>query len=174
VAVQQIVDPKFVPTVAETIARTGIAPASLCLELTEASLMTDTATTIQALQGLLQLGVRLCIDDFGTGYSSLSYLRRFPVSILKIDRSFVKGLGTDDDDAEIVQTITTLAHSLGMVAVAEGLETPAQLDALRVIGCDLAQGFFLGRPVPADRLSDTIRGGLIAWQDDVDPADLAR
>jgi diguanylate cyclase (GGDEF)-like protein/PAS domain S-box-containing protein len=172
VAVQQIVDPKFVPTVAEAIDRTGISPASLCLELTEASLMSDTATTIQALESLLHLGVQLCIDDFGTGYSSLSYLRRFPVSILKIDRSFVKGLGTDDGDAEIVQTITTLAHSLGMVAVAEGVETSEQFEALRAIGCDLAQGFLLGRPAPADRLEVTDGDGLVAWQDLGDPADL--
>ena len=109
------------------------------------------ASAIEALRALRDLGVHLSIDDFGTGYSSLSYLKRFPVSALKIDRSFIDGLGREHEDTSIVEAIVTLAHALGLTAVAEGLETPTQLEALRVIGCDYAQGFLLGRPLPAER-----------------------
>ena len=94
------------------------------------------------------MGVHLSIDDFGTGYSSLSYLKRFPVEALKIDRSFIDGLGREHEDTSIVEAIVTLAHALGLTAVAEGLETETQLEALRVIGCDYAQGYLLGRPLP--------------------------
>ena len=107
--------------------------------------------------------MHISIDDFGTGYSSLSYLKRFPVSALKIDRSFIDGLGRDNEDTSIVEAIVTLAHALGLTAVAEGLETPTQLDALRVIGCDYAQGFLLGRPLPADVIGDTPADDLTAW-----------
>ena len=113
--------------------------------------------------------MHLSIDDFGTGYSSLSYLKRFPVSALKIDRSFIDGLGHDHEDTSIVEAIVTLAHALGLTAVAEGLETPTQLDALRVIGCDYAQGFLLGRPLPAELIGDSPADDLTAWQVDPTP-----
>jgi EAL domain-containing protein (putative c-di-GMP-specific phosphodiesterase class I) len=109
-------------------------------------------------------GVHLSVDDFGTGYSSLSYLKKFPVEALKIDRSFVDGLGSEPEDTSIVEAIVTLAHSLGMTAVAEGLETPLQLQALRTLGCDFAQGYLLGTPKPASVLGDHPADDLTPWQ----------
>ena len=101
------------------------------------------------------MGVHLSIDDFGTGYSSLSYLKRFPVEALKIDRSFIDGLGREHEDTSIVSRRSSrLAHALGLTAVAEGLETGTQLEALRVIGCDFAQGYLLGHPLPAETVGD--------------------
>ena len=102
-----------------------------------------------ALRALHALGITLCIDDFGTGYSSLSYLRQFPAGIVKIDRSFVSGLGEDGDDDAIVRTVIAMAHALGREVVAEGVETVVQRDRLRDLGCDLAQGFLWGAPRPA-------------------------
>jgi EAL domain-containing protein (putative c-di-GMP-specific phosphodiesterase class I) len=123
----------------------------------------------EALRSLRQLGIHLSIDDFGTGYSSLSYLKRFPVEALKIDRSFIDGLGHDHEDTSIVEAIVTLAHALGLTAVAEGLETPTQLEALRVIGCDFAQGYLLGRALPAELIGDSPADDLTAWQVDPTP-----
>jgi EAL domain-containing protein (putative c-di-GMP-specific phosphodiesterase class I) len=110
----------------------------------------DTAATHETLNALKDLGVRLVIDDFGTGYSSLSYLKRLPVDALKIDQAFVDGLGHGAEDAAIVSAVIGLARGLGVLTVAEGVETQRQLDELRALGCDFAQGFFLGRPRPMD------------------------
>jgi EAL domain-containing protein (putative c-di-GMP-specific phosphodiesterase class I) len=126
-----------------------VDPASISFEITETSAMDDVGATVAAMEELKALGVGLVIDDFGTGYSSLTYLKRFPVDGLKVDRSFVAGLGTDDDDSAIVTAVIDLAHSLGMVAVAEGVENAEQLERLRELGCDTAQGYHLGRPQPA-------------------------
>jgi len=115
------------------------------------------------LTRLRALGLTLSVDDFGTGYSSLSYLKRFPVEALKIDRSFIDGLGREHSDTSIVEAIVTLAHALGLTAVAEGLETETQLEALRVIGCDFAQGYLLGRPLPAEIVGDSPADDLTAW-----------
>ncbi|GAA0805719.1 putative bifunctional diguanylate cyclase/phosphodiesterase [Spirilliplanes yamanashiensis] len=143
--------------VAAVIARTGVRPDGICLEVTESVLMTDTEQNLEQLTRLKALGVQLAIDDFGTGYSSLAYLRRFPVDILKIDRSFVERLGDEEDAATLAHTIVQLGRSLGMATVAEGVETEDQLAALRRMGCDLAQGYLFSRPVPA---ADA--GGLLA------------
>jgi EAL domain-containing protein (putative c-di-GMP-specific phosphodiesterase class I) len=105
------------------------------------------------------LGVNISVDDFGTGYSSLSYLKRFPVDRLKVDRSFVDGLGSEPEDSAIVAAIVNLAHTLGLVAVGEGVETSVQLEALRSLGCDLAQGYHLGRPMSATDLSVVLQQG---------------
>jgi len=102
-----------------------------------------------ALHALKDLGVRLAIDDFGTGYSSLTYLKRFPIDVIKVDKSFVDGLGRDAGDEAIVATVVELAHTLGMQAVAEGVETDVQLRWLRQLHCDVAQGYLFSRPVPA-------------------------
>jgi diguanylate cyclase (GGDEF)-like protein/PAS domain S-box-containing protein len=127
--------------VASTLALNGIPAAALCLEITETVFMEDVEMVSVAFDALRRLGVRVAVDDFGTGYSSLVYLKRFPVRRLKIDRRFVDGLGHDADDAAIVAGVVSLAHGLGLEAVAEGVERPEQLAALRATECDLAQGF---------------------------------
>ncbi len=121
----------------------------LQLEMTESVLMDDASSTIKILQSLKELGVRLSVDDFGTGYSSLAYLRRFPVDVLKIDRTFVGGLGKDLEDSAIVAAIVNLADTLGFSTVAEGVETELQRDCLVGLGCSLAQGYLFARPVDA-------------------------
>jgi diguanylate cyclase (GGDEF)-like protein len=149
---RQIAQSDVVSVVANVLADTGLPPGRLVLEITESVLMADAEYAITVLRGLKDLGVRLSVDDFGTGYSSLSYLKRFPVDILKIDRSFVDGLGVDDEDSAIVQATINLAHSLGLTTVAEGTETPGQVRALTELGCDKAQGYLFSRPQPATTL----------------------
>lgn len=146
---RQIDHAGLVDTVAGILAATGVPPANLTLEITESALMKDAAAALTVLRALKELGVTLAIDDFGTGYSSLSYLQRFPLDILKIDKSFVDDLGIDPGGTEIVGAIVNLAHSLGMQVIAEGVETELQLEQLRLLSCDLAQGFLFSRPVPA-------------------------
>lgn len=132
-------------------------PASgLVLELTEGTLMSNPENAIDVLRELTELGVRVSIDDFGTGYSSLSYLRRFPLSEIKIDRSFVQGLQTNQEDRAIVRAIVTLAHSLQLNVVAEGVAEVEQLQFLRQIGCDQYQGFLFSAPVPADVMTEML------------------
>ena len=147
---RQLADPELPANVAAILARTGLSGSSLCLELTENTLMHHTSRVIDTMQALRAQGITLSIDDFGTGYSSLAYLQQFPVESLKIDRTFVDGIGTDAGDTSIVRAVVDLAHTLGLVAVAEGVETVAQLDGLRAIGCDLAEGYLLGRAQPAE------------------------
>jgi hypothetical protein len=135
-----------VADVADALRGSGLPPNSLVLEMTESVLMDDNETVLTILRQLKELGVRLAIDDFGTGYSSLSYLHRFPVDILKIDRSFVERLSRMSDDAELARTVVRLGQSLQLVTVAEGVEDHAQFLALRRMGCDIGQGFYFGRP----------------------------
>ncbi len=149
VASQQLVDDSFIDVVDDALGETGIDAGSLWLELTETALMADTTAATRALRGLRGLGLHLAVDDFGTGYSSLTYLKRFPVEAIKIDRSFVTGLGLEADDTSIVEAVVRLGHSLGLTVVAEGVETPLQLNRLRELGCDRAQGYLFGRPRPA-------------------------
>ncbi|MFM7060447.1 MAG: EAL domain-containing protein [Actinomycetes bacterium] len=146
----------IVATVRAAIDDAGIAPRQLCIEVTEGTLMANGSAEI--LQCLHELGVSVAIDDFGTGYSSLYYLKRFPVDVVKIDRSFVDGLGTDADDEAIVTAVLSLGHALGLRVVAEGVETEAQLDRLVGLGCDAAQGYLMSRPVPADEVQRTLIG----------------
>jgi diguanylate cyclase (GGDEF)-like protein/PAS domain S-box-containing protein len=127
------------------------------VEITESLLMSDPERAQRTLQVLHEMGVRIAIDDFGTGYSSLAYLKRFPAHTLKIDRSFVKGLPDDRDDCAITQAVIAMAHSLSMEVVAEGVETESQLNFLRRLGCDQAQGFLLGRPVPAHEIATRLQ-----------------
>jgi diguanylate cyclase (GGDEF)-like protein/PAS domain S-box-containing protein len=138
--------------------RHGLHPGgvALCLEITESFLLEDPVATGTALDELRSLGVRLAIDDFGTGYSSLAYVRRFPLDALKIDRTFVAGLGTDPDSRAITSAIIEMGHALGLEVVAEGVEEEVQLEVLVELGCDRAQGFLFSRPVPAPELWDVL------------------
>jgi EAL domain-containing protein (putative c-di-GMP-specific phosphodiesterase class I) len=127
----------------------GVDPHLLEFELTESMLMTDPEAAVATLGGLKAQGMRLSVDDFGTGYSSLAYLKRFPLDALKIDRTFVRDLPGDTDDAAITKAVIRLAHSLNLKVVAEGVETIAQLRLLEEYGCDEIQGYYIGRPQPA-------------------------
>lgn len=151
---RQLDQPDVVETVAAIVGETGLPPSSLVLEMTESVLMENKPTTLAKMQGLVDLGVHLAIDDFGTGYSSLSYLRQFPIQILKIDRSFVSGVGKEgsDEESALVQAIIDLARTLKLRTVAEGIETETQLERLRAMGCDIGQGFLLAKPAPAEEV----------------------
>ncbi len=149
---RQIDDPSIIETIEAILSRTGLPPEHLTLEITESALMRDAATALVVLRALKGLGVLLAIDDFGTGYSSLSYLQRFPLDVLKVDRMFVHELEEDNGGRAIVSAVVSLAHALGLEVVAEGVETEQQLDVLRELDCDYAQGFLFSRPVPAAEL----------------------
>jgi EAL domain-containing protein (putative c-di-GMP-specific phosphodiesterase class I) len=146
---RQLDQPDFLAVVSSALADTGLAATSLCLEMTESVLLNDTDEVLLLLNELKQLGVRLAIDDFGTGYSSLSYLHRFPFDILKIDKSFVERLNSRSDEATLVRTIVQLGQGLGVTTVAEGLEHFDQFLVLRRMGCEVGQGYYFSRPVPA-------------------------
>ena len=138
--------------VADVLRRHELEPGSLALELTESAVMSEPNRVRAVLDRLAALGLKLAVDDFGTGYSSLAYLKELPVHVLKIDRAFVSGLADDESSRAIVVATVELAHALGLEVVAEGVETAAVHDSLRSLGCEVAQGFFFGRPVPADEL----------------------
>jgi EAL domain-containing protein (putative c-di-GMP-specific phosphodiesterase class I) len=135
------------------VAAGGIDPALVELEITESQLMEDPEHAIRVMRSLREAGIRIAIDDFGTGYSSLAYLTRFPVKALKIDRSFVADVFSDNADAAIVRTIIDMAHSLGFTVVAEGVETDRQAAFLRQFGCEQAQGYLFARPMPVHEVA---------------------
>src|ERR1700761_30331 len=143
----QLVTDGFVAMVAATLAEFGLNPRTVCLEITENVVVRDIDTTHKTLAGLKEVGVKIAIDDFGTGYSALTYLKSLPVDTLKIDRAFVRGLGTNTSDLAIAQTLVALAHALGLEVVAEGVETAIAARALLDLGCYRAQGFLLSRPL---------------------------
>jgi diguanylate cyclase (GGDEF)-like protein/PAS domain S-box-containing protein len=151
---RQLSEASLPDDVARILDMTGIRPDTVWLEITETTLMADAEAAVHALGKLRSLGVHLAVDDFGTGYSSMTYLKRFPVEALKVDRTFVDGLGRDPEDSAICTAVVSLAHALGLRAVAEGVETPEQLAELRTLGCELAQGYLLGRPAPADTFGE--------------------
>jgi len=144
------VRPEVVSEVEEALRAAGLAPDRLCLELTETAIMDDIGESEAILARLHELGVKLAIDDFGTGFSSLAYLKRLPVDILKIDRSFVDGVGIDPDDTSIVESVIGLADTLNLEVVAEGIEDATQVRELMQLGCERGQGFHLARPAPAE------------------------
>jgi diguanylate cyclase (GGDEF)-like protein len=144
--------PELARSVTQALDTTGLESSTLELELTETGVMRDIKRSIDSLQGLKQLGVRLALDDFGTGYSSLAYLTQLPIDTLKIDRSFVDKLGESGQSRAVVRSITALAQALGLSTIAEGVETREQLDSLRALGCDEVQGYFFARPMPAREL----------------------
>jgi diguanylate cyclase (GGDEF)-like protein/PAS domain S-box-containing protein len=142
----QLSDPSLVGQVAEALALSGLPASQLYLELTETALLDASPEVLQAVNDLKAMGVTLAIDDFGTGWASLAYLRRFPIDLLKIDRSFVSGILDNDQDVEVVKAVISLGHALALKVVAEGVETDEQGRRLSEMGCDLAQGYFYGRP----------------------------
>jgi diguanylate cyclase (GGDEF)-like protein len=156
---RQLEQADLVEVVAGALARSGLPPEQLWLEITETVLMHDTEATIERLRALKALGVRLAVDDFGTGYSSLRYLRRFPIDLLKIAKPFVDGVASGPEGAALARTIIELGVSLGLRTVAEGIEGAAELAQLRRMGCDLGQGFLFAEPLSADDASALLRAG---------------
>ncbi len=151
----------LVDDIARAVSQARIDPRWLKLEITESVLMQDIEATVSTLQALKGLGIQLAIDDFGTGYSSLSYLKRFPVDTLKIDRSFVSGLGEDAQDTAIVRSVVDLAKTLNLSVTGEGIETAAQEAQLAELGCDQGQGFLIARPAPASTIESLLQGRLV-------------
>lgn len=148
-SVRQFHERNLVALVADVLRETGLPADRLELEITESALMDDVEQAVQTLHMLRALGVALAVDDFGTGYSSLAYLKRFPIGKLKVDQSFVRGIATDDSDRAIVTATIAMARSLGFTTTAEGVETEAQLEILRALGCSAYQGYLFSRPVEA-------------------------
>jgi diguanylate cyclase (GGDEF)-like protein/PAS domain S-box-containing protein len=153
---RQFGDPELIAGIESVLADTGLDPACLEIELTESLFMSEASAAVELLHRMKALGVNLSIDDFGTGYSSLSYLSRFPIDVLKIDRSFVADITDDANDAAIVSSIIALAHNLKLSVIAEGVETPEQLDYLRSQGCDEMQGYYFSRPLPASEFEQLL------------------
>jgi diguanylate cyclase (GGDEF)-like protein len=164
---RQLGQPDLVDVVAEALQETGMDPGRLSLEITESTVLADTESALATLEALKRHGVRISLDDFGTGYSSLALLKRIPVDELKVDRSFVAGLGLDPQDSPIVSTVIGLAEALGLAAVAEGVETSAQAEELRRIGCLDAQGFYFARPQPPERMTILLGSRLDVIDGDV-------
>jgi diguanylate cyclase (GGDEF)-like protein len=154
---QQFKQKMLFEIVSGALARANLEPRYLEVELTESAVMEDGEKSVQILRRLSEHGVRIAVDDFGTGYSSLSYLRRLPLDKLKIDRAFIREIATSREDAEIVRAIVTLAHSLRLKVVAEGVETDDQLRFLRSLGCDLYQGYLCSPPVKPDEFAALVR-----------------
>ena len=144
---RQLQDDGLIGVISEVLEATGLEPSSLILEVTESVLMRDTQSTMEVLRDIKRLDVQIVVDDFGTGYSSLSYLKHFPVDVIKIDKSFVDGIENGSEDAKLVRAIIQLGESLGLKTVAEGIETRAQLEELRRLGCKEGQGFYVARPL---------------------------
>jgi EAL domain-containing protein (putative c-di-GMP-specific phosphodiesterase class I) len=151
----------LVDEVRDALATSGLPPASLVLELTEGAVMSDPEAAVVRLHELKALGVKLALDDFGTGYSSLNYLQRFPIDILKIDRAFVNEIELKDVQASLVAAIISLAQSLRLHAVAEGVETATQVEALTGLGCGFAQGYHFARPMAAGALGPVLASGML-------------
>jgi diguanylate cyclase (GGDEF)-like protein len=162
VSTRQLEDPDFASAVSLALADARLAPQHLCLEITESALMGAAAASLDALRAVKDLGVYVGIDDFGTGHSSLARLRGLPVEVLKVDRSFVDGLGTEREDSAVVAAILSLAHALGLHVVAEGVETPLQANQLVALGCPVAQGFLWSPAVPAGRVPEFAAAGTAA------------
>jgi EAL domain-containing protein (putative c-di-GMP-specific phosphodiesterase class I) len=159
---RQLVEPTLVEAVETILKRTGFPGTQLHLEVTESVIMQHPKLFTVVLGQLKELGLHISIDDFGTGYSSLSYLHLFPVDSLKIDRSFVSSMQSLDKQKRIVETIVLLARNLGIAVIAEGVEGDDQHQALRTLGCELAQGFHFSRPVDAVSARRLVESGLVA------------
>ena len=163
ISARQLQAPRLAEHVAKTLRTTGIPPSDLVLEITESMLVDDAERTIAKLHLLREIGVRLAIDDFGTGYSSLNYLRRLPVDVLKIDRSFVQGIGTEAELTALTGAIVGIGRDLGLETVAEGIEEAGQLEALRAMGCAYGQGYLYAPPMPPAEVAEIVlRGSVVA------------
>jgi diguanylate cyclase (GGDEF)-like protein/PAS domain S-box-containing protein len=156
---RQLARPELPDVVVAALSDSGLPPTALCLEITESVLMDDIDVAISALKALKAIGVDIAVDDFGTGYSSLAHLRRFPVDILKIDHSFVAGLGRNPEDAAIVRAVLALARTLDLAVVAEGVERAEQLHELRALGCERAQGHLFSAPLSEQAFTDLLVNG---------------
>jgi diguanylate cyclase (GGDEF)-like protein/PAS domain S-box-containing protein len=168
---RQLGDPDVVANISAALSRSGLEPDALWLEITESTLMDDAAGAARTLNAIRELGVHLVIDDFGTGYSSLAYLKRFPVDTLKIDRSFVDGLGRDAESEAIVRAVVGLTESLHLSVIAEGVETLDQLATLHRLGCDTYQGYLFAKPMAADEISFDL---VVPDLDDPDRSEASR
>jgi EAL domain-containing protein (putative c-di-GMP-specific phosphodiesterase class I) len=155
---RQLVLPDIVQIIATALGDTGLAPSLLILEITESVLVHNDAETVERLWGLKRIGVQLAIDDFGTGYSSLAYLQRFPVDVLKIDKSFTDRLGTGGDESPLSRAVVSLGNTLNMRTIVEGIETPEQWARLQTLGCELGQGYLIARPMTANGLEAFLSG----------------
>jgi EAL domain-containing protein (putative c-di-GMP-specific phosphodiesterase class I) len=154
---RQMAERDLVASVGRALRDTGVDARQIALEITETVLVEDTVAAAETLYALQDIGVKLVLDDFGTGYSSLGYVKRFPLSFLKIDRSFVAELGHNGRDTAIVSAIAEMARALGARVVAEGVETEEQLRGVRKLGCELAQGYLFARPLPPDEIDGLLR-----------------
>jgi diguanylate cyclase (GGDEF)-like protein len=154
---RQFADPMLLPKLTRIIHESGLDPSSLELEITESVVMSHGECAVAALEKLKSIGVLIAIDDFGTGYSSLAYLKRFPIDILKVDRSFIRDIPSDSGDMKITRAIIAMAHSLRLKVVAEGVETQDQLTFLRAQHCDSVQGYFLHRPLPEEEVTRVLK-----------------
>ena len=156
-SVRHLTDLELPRQVEATLRRHGVPAELLTLEVTESTIMNDPSRAVLVLAGLRDLGVRIAVDDYGTGYSSLAYLKRLAIDELKIDMSFVMGMLTNDSDAVIVRSTIELGHNLGLQLVAEGVEDLATWQLLLPLGCDVLQGYYISRPLPADRFGAWLR-----------------
>jgi EAL domain-containing protein (putative c-di-GMP-specific phosphodiesterase class I) len=159
---RQLMDPDLVDAVAAALAASGVPAEALMLEITENVLVDSSDEVPKTLHALRALGVGVALDDFGTGYSSLGYLGRLPVDTLKVDRTFVAALAADADAAVLLRTMMNLGNDLGLTVVAEGVETLAELAALRGLGYSCAQGYLLARPLPPEDVEASVRAGFAA------------
>jgi EAL domain-containing protein (putative c-di-GMP-specific phosphodiesterase class I) len=156
VSPRQIADPEFASIVRDALDQSGVPAHLLWLEMTESMMLDEPELAEHTLRRIRSLGVRLALDDFGTGYSSLSLLQQFPIQRIKIDRAFVQGIAERSNDRSLVRTIIAMAQSMGLDLVAEGVETVHQLQSLRDLGCDKAQGYLISRPVPGKAMHSTM------------------
>jgi EAL domain-containing protein (putative c-di-GMP-specific phosphodiesterase class I) len=166
----QFRSPGLVQVVVSALANSGLAPERLELEITESILLDNSKATLAMLFQLREMGVRIAMDDFGTGYSSLSYLQTFPFDRIKIDRSFVKDITTTAGSLNIVRAVAAMAKGLGMQTTAEGVETQAQLEAVKAEGCTEMQGFLLSRALPANEIANLLQAAAVKRKADVQDA----
>ena len=176
VSMRNLIDARFPADVQQLLDRHNVPAASLELEITETAIVADPYRSKTVLDRLSAMGIRLAVDDFGTGYTSLAYLKRLPIDELKIDRSFVANMMRNDEDAVIVRSTIDLGQNLGLEIVAEGVEDADALGGLKTLGCDVAQGFYVSRPIPGDALMDWLEelpasAGGSTWSASVGPAD---